>query len=55
MILALVPTAGAAASPGVGLDRIAAQARHRELSTLVRYYIRTLEALATTSSRDLGL
>lgn len=37
------------------LNRIAAQTRHRDLSVLVNRYIRPLEALATTSSRDLGL
>lgn len=45
----------AAAMAGVALDRIAAQTRHRDLSTLVRYYIRPVEAMATTSSRQLGL
>ena len=44
-----------AALAGVGLDRIAAQTRHRRLSTLIERYIRPLEALHTTSSRDLGL
>ena len=31
------------------------QTRHRDLSVLVNRYIRPLEALATISSRDLGL
>jgi integrase len=44
-----------AAMAGVSLDRIAAQTRHREISTLVRHYIRPLEAMANTSSRSLGL
>ena len=44
-----------AALAGVPLDRIAAQTRHKELTVLVNRYIRPLEALATTSSRDLGL
>ncbi|MEP6527552.1 MAG: tyrosine-type recombinase/integrase [Nocardioidaceae bacterium] len=44
-----------AALAGVPLDRIAAQTRHRDISVLVNRYIRPLEALATTSSRDLGL
>ena len=44
-----------AALAGVPLDRIAAQTRHKDLSVLVNRYIRPLEALATTSSRDLGL
>lgn len=43
-----------AAVAGVPLARIAAQARHKDLSVLVNRYIRPLEALATTSSRDLG-
>jgi hypothetical protein len=29
--------------------------RHRDLATLVNHYIRLAEALATTTSRDLGL
>ena len=40
---------------GVPLARIAAQTRHKDLSVLVNRYIWPLEALATTSSRDLGL
>jgi integrase len=44
-----------AALGGVPLARIAAQTRHKGLSVLVNRYIRPLEALATTSSRDLGL
>ena len=44
-----------AALAGVPLNRIAAQTRHRDLSVLVNCYIRSLEALATTSSRDRGL
>ena len=49
--------AGHATSAGLGglLARIAAQTRHKDLSVLVNRYIRPLEALATTSSRDLGL
>jgi integrase len=43
------------AMAGVSLDRIAAQTRHRRLSTLVDRYIRPLHALASSSSRDLGL
>ena len=43
-----------AALAGVPLTRIAAQTRHKDLSVLVNRYIRPLEALATTSSRDLG-
>jgi integrase len=44
-----------AALAGVGLDRIAAQTRHRRIDVLVERYIRPVQALATTSSRDLGL
>jgi integrase len=47
--------ATAAAMAGVPLDRIAAQTRHKDISVLVNRYIRPLEALATTSSKDLGL
>lgn len=45
--------ATAAALADVPLDRIAAQTRHKDLTVLVNRYIRPLEALATTSSRDL--
>jgi integrase len=44
-----------AALAGVPLHRIAAQTRHKDISVLVNRYIGPLEALATTSSRDLGL
>ncbi|WP_169799247.1 tyrosine-type recombinase/integrase [Nocardioides jensenii] len=44
-----------AAVNGVSIDRIAAQTRHRDLGTLLNHYIRPAEAMATTSSRDLGL
>jgi site-specific recombinase XerD len=47
--------ATAAALAGVPLDGIAAQTRHRDISVLINRYIRPLEALARTSSRDLGL
>lgn len=47
--------ATAAALAGVPLDRIAAQTRHKDLTVLVNRYIPPLEALATTSSKDLGL
>ena len=40
---------------GVHLDRIAAQTRHKDLSVLLTRYIRPLEALTNTTSRDLGL
>ena len=44
-----------AALAGVPLHRIAAQTRHQDISVLVNRYIRPLEALATTTSSDLGL
>lgn len=44
-----------AAAAGVPLDRIAAQTRHRQLKVLVEHYIRPMQALAITTSRDLGL
>jgi len=44
-----------AALAGVALDRIAAQTRHKRLSTLIERYIRPAQALEYTSSRDLGL
>lgn len=44
-----------AALAGVPLSCIAAQTRHNDISVLVNRYIRPLEALATTSSKDLGL
>lgn len=44
-----------AAMAGVGIDRIAAQTRHRSITTLIEHYIRPTQALETTSSRDLGL
>lgn len=44
-----------AALAGVLLERIAAQTRHRDIAVLVERYIRPLQTLATTSSRDLGL
>jgi integrase len=47
--------ATAAAVAGVSLDRIAAQTRHKRLSTLLERYIRPAQALDHTSSKDLGL
>ncbi|MGH2393885.1 MAG: site-specific integrase [Candidatus Limnocylindria bacterium] len=47
--------ATSAALAGVALDRIAAQTRHKRLSTLIKRYIRPAQALEYTSSRDLGL
>jgi integrase len=44
-----------AAVNGAPIDRIAAQTRHRDLGTLLNHYIRPAEALATTTSRELGL
>jgi len=47
--------ATSAAAAGVGVDRIAAQTRHRRIDILIEHYIRPVQALQTTSSRDLGL
>ena len=47
--------ATAAALAGVGVDRIAAQTRHRRIDVLIERYIRPIQALETSSSRDLGL
>jgi len=44
-----------AAANGAGVARIAAQTRHRDIGTLVEHYIRPTDALATSTSRDLGL
>ena len=44
-----------AAANGAPLALIAAQTRHRDLDTLVAHYIRPADALATSTSRDLGL
>jgi integrase len=44
-----------AAAAGAPLDRIAAQTRHTTLKTLLEHYIRPAQALAITTSRDLGL
>ncbi len=44
-----------AAVNGAPIDRIAAQTRHRDLGTLLNHYIRPAEAMAATTSRDLGL
>jgi integrase len=44
-----------AAVSGAPIDRIAAQTRHRDLTTLFNHYIRPADALANTRSRDLGL
>ena len=59
-MLGIAPTRQArplatAALAGVGLGRIAAQTRHRDITVLIERYIRPLQALATTSSKDLGL
>jgi integrase len=47
--------ATSAALAGVGVERIAAQTRHRRIDVLIERYIRPIDALRTTSSRDLGL
>jgi hypothetical protein len=44
-----------AAVNGAPIDRIAAQTRHRDLGTLLNYYIRPAEALAHTTRSNLGL
>lgn len=44
-----------AALAAVSLDRIAAQTRHKDLTVLVNRYIRPIQALENTSSKDLGL
>ena len=44
-----------AAANGASIDRIAAQTRHRDLNTLMEHYIRPPDALANTTSRNLGL
>jgi integrase len=44
-----------AAANGAPIDRIAAQTRHRDLTTLFNHYIRPADALARSTSRDLGL
>ena len=47
--------ATSAALAGVTVERIAAQTRHRRIDILIERYIRPVQALQTTSSRDLGL
>lgn len=47
--------ATAAWAAGAPLDRIAAQTRHKDLAVLLNRYIRPVEALAATTSRDPGL
>lgn len=47
--------ATSAALAGVAIDRISAQTRHRRIDVLIERCIRPAQALATTSSRDLGL
>ena len=44
-----------AAANGAGIARIAMQTRHRDLDTLMEHYIRPTDALATTTSQDLGV
>jgi integrase len=44
-----------AAANGAEVARIALQTRHRDLDTLMEHYIRPTDALASTTSRDLGL
>ncbi len=47
--------ATSAVRAGISVERIAAQTRHKRIDVLVERYIRPIEALRTTSSRDLGL
>ncbi len=47
--------ATAAALAGVSIDRIAAQTRHKRVAVLIERYIRPVDALEHSSSRDLGL
>jgi integrase len=47
--------ATSAAMTGVPLSRIAAQTRHKDIGVLVNRYIRSMEALKMTSSKELGL
>jgi integrase len=47
--------ATSAALAGVSVERIAAQTRHRRIDVLIERYIRPIDALRTTSSRDLDL
>lgn len=47
--------ATSAALAGIGIDRIAAQTRHRRVDILIDRYIRPVHALQHTSSKDLGL
>jgi integrase len=44
-----------AALAGVSVDRIAAQTRHQRIDVLIEHYIRPIDALQTSSSKDLGL
>jgi integrase len=43
-----------AAVNGATIDQYAARTRHRDLTILFKDYIRPADALATTTSRDLG-
>ena len=47
--------ATSAAQAGISIARIAAQTRHKRIDVLIERYIRPVDALNTTSSRDLGL
>ncbi len=44
-----------AARAGVSIDRIAAQTRHQRVALLIERYIRPVDALDHSSSKDLGL
>ena len=50
------PPARSTPSPGgISVERIAAQTLHRPIDVLIERYIRPVQALQTTSGRDLGL
>jgi hypothetical protein len=44
-----------AAANGAAIDRIATQTETSDLEALVEHYIRPIDALANSTSRDLGL
>ena len=47
--------ATSAAHAGVAVERIAAQTGHRRIDIPIERFIRPVQALQSTSSRDLGL
>ena len=44
-----------AAQAGASVDRMSGQTGHRQIDTLINNYIRPVEVLETSTSRDLGL